>query len=398
MVQKVIDSVFSGKKFLCIEVCMREGGATYHVLEVVQKKTALFIASATQYDSFDDLVEAIPKNQTTLLSFSGQGIISKKLPKTAEYRAQMLFNADPGEFYWYELEEPESMFASVVRKTTVDEVIRAFEAQQILVVDISIGPFVLHSVKPLLPQTSQIKNGNFQLDFNGDVLADFSKNDGTYEAEGYHIEGEQIPAKGITGFATLLRYLFPNDKIDLEADVLNGNREAFKYRKAFNTIGMIAMPIFFVALLVSYLLLGHYQNAYVDVQVVLEEENIAYNKLKLLEEDRKNKEAMLTESGLNDSNFLSYYISEITADIPSEVNLNSLGVFMPTVKVKSGEKIIFANDEIKITGTTSSNEAFAEWIKAVKSFTWINKLEIVDFRKNGRTSDFEIRLKLMFHV
>ncbi|NHF58994.1 PilN domain-containing protein [Flavobacteriaceae bacterium TP-CH-4] len=398
MVQKALNSILSGKKFLCIEVLMQEDKTHYHVIEVWQKNNSLAIDSSSSYIGFDALMEQIPKDRPTLLSFTGQGIISKKIANTGNYRSNLLFNANPDDFYWYELVHSEHVYASVARKSVIDNELEAFNKNQVFVVDISIGPFVISTIKPLLPDVSSLFSRNFKLDFQNNKISGVAKLAQIDHETSYDIDGETITTKNIVSFATLVQYLFPNTDIDFEKDFLEPNREELRYRKAFNTTGMVALPGFLIALFVSYLLLSHYQQAYIDLQVSLEEENIAYNKLVLLENDRDNKEAILNESGLNDSNFLSHYLSEITKEVPSEINLITLYIFSPTTKIKPGQRILFNNDEVEITGETSSNDAFANWIKAIKEYPWIENLEIVDFRKEGTSSNFEIRLKLKFNV
>lgn len=398
MVKKVLHRIITGNRFLCIEVLLQEDSSQYHVIEVVRKGNALSIDSAKTYTSFNELLENIPRNRPTLLSFTGQGIISKKVENIANYRSKLLFNASDDNFYWYELRQPTHIYVSVVRKSIIDDKIETFGKLGIFIVDISIGPLVVSVMKPLLPIMNSLHTRYFVLNFQNDRICGFSKHGNTDDQIFYEIDEDKIRSKDMVSFATLLNHLFPYSDIEFEKGFLKANTEEFRFRKAFNTLGIVALPGFLLALLTSYLLLGHYQQTYINLQVELEEKNIAYKKLVLLENDRDNKEAMLNESGLNDSNFLSYYLSEITKDIPPEIHLDELDIFAPTSKIEPGQRINFINDQVAIKGGTSSNDAFADWIKAIKKYHWIENLEIVDFRKEGASSSFEIRLKLKFNV
>ncbi len=398
MVQKVFNNILSEKRFLCIEVSIQEDSTLYQVIEVLQKNNSLFIDSSTTYIGFEELLKEIPKNRPTLLSFTGQGIISKKLENTGNHRSKLIFNANADDFYWYELVQSGYIYASVVRKSVIDNELELFNKNQVFIVDISIGPFVIAAIKPLLPDAGSLFTRFFEMRFQKNTVSDFSKLAPSDDTNSYEIDGEEITRKNSVSFATLLQYLFPHDTIDFENSFLETNRSEFRFRKAFNTIGAIALPSFLLALLISYLLLGHYQKSYINLQIAIEEENIAYNKLVLLQKDRDNKEIMLNESGLNDSNFLSYYLSEITKEIPSGINLMSLSIFPPTSKIKPEEQVFFKNDQIEITGETLSNDAFTGWIGILKNSFWVANLEIVDFRKEGASSSFIIRLKLKFNV
>ncbi len=398
MVEKILHRIITGNRFLCIEVFLQEDRSQYNVMEVLRKGNALSIDSTKTYTSFDELLENVPRNRPTLLSFTGQGIISKKVENTENYRSKLLFNASDNDFYWYELRHSMHIYVSVVRKSVIDDKIETFRKLGVFIVDISIGPLVVSVMKPLLPIVNSLRTRYFILDFQNDRICGFTKHGNTDDQTFYEIDGDKIRSKDTVPFATLLNHLFPHSDIEFEKGFLKGNTEEFRFRKAFNGLGVVALPSFLLVLLASYLLLGHYQQAYINLQVELEEKNIAYKKLVLLENDRDNKEAMLNESGLNDSNFLSFYLSEITKDIPPEIYLNELDIFAPKSKIKPGQRINFINDRVEIKGVTSSNNAFADWIKAIKKYHWIENLEIVDFRKEGASSSFEIRLKLKFNV
>ncbi len=398
MIQKVLNKIKSAYKFVSIEVRLYEDAKEYRVVEIERKDNNLSILSSRTIQDFDSLVNGLSKNLPILLSFTGNGIISKKVERTPNYRSKLLFNANADDFYWYELVQSEYVYASVIRNSIIEDRLDQFSKQQLFIVDVSVGPFVLSSLKPLLEKTSLLYSKDYKLQFDKDDLIQFDKFTHEDDDVFYQIGEEKISFDDVVPFASLLNHLFPNPKIESENDFLLTNREEFKFKEAFNTVGMIALPAFLIALLISYLFLGYYQKKYIELQVQIEEESIAYNKLILLENDRSSKEAILKESGLNNSNYLSFYISEITKNVPIEINLEELEIFSPKEKIKTSQRINFNNDTIEIVGETVSNEAFADWIKNVKTYSWIKNLEIVDFRKKDRTSNFLIRLKLNFDV
>lgn len=398
MVKELLNKIRGTQKYLSIEIQFIDDTKEYRSLVIEKKDTNLNILSSQTYSDFESLINESTKSLPVVLSFTGNGIISKKVERTPNYRSKLLFNANADDFYWYELEQSNHIYASVIRNSVIEHELSEFNKNQFFVVEISIGPFILSSIKPLLPNTSKLHTKNFKLEFDNKQLVQFEKFKNVDASAHYEIGDEKIALDDIVPFASLLNYLFSNSQLESENGFLQTSREEFKYRKAFNTIGMIALPTFLVTLLASYLLMGFYQSQYIELQVQIEEESIAYNKLVLLESDRANKEAILKESGLNNSNFLSFYISEITKNVPVEINLSELEVFSPKEKIKANQRISFHNDTIEIMGETTSNEAFADWIKKIKSYKWIENLEIVDFRKMDRTSNFLIRLKLSFNV
>ncbi|MEE9363941.1 MAG: hypothetical protein V3U92_15175 [Cellulophaga sp.] len=398
MVQKIFDNIITGSKFLCVEILFNETGAQYHIIEVLKEKNNLSISSYFFTTDFDYLLSIIPKDKPTLLSFNGHGVITKKVENSTNYQSKILFNADPEEFYWYEVKQQEHVYASVVRKRSVNDVMSEFDKHNIAIVDVSIGPFVVVAAKPLLSEYAILTTQGFELHFNKNELSGFKIKQHDNVNENYTIGDEKIKVGDIVSFSTVLNYLYPNEEIEIDKQFLEIRRQEFVYKKAFNAIGSVSLILFLTSLLVSYFLLSHYQGEYLKGQVAFEEQNIAYSKLLLLEKDKANKEAILNESGLNDSNFLSYYISEITKEVPAEINLSELYIFPVKNKIKPGQRIEFNNDLLEIAGSASTNLSFTNWIKVLRGSPWVTNIEIVDFTRDGATNAFKIKLTLKFDV
>lgn len=399
MIRRAIKNTISTNSFYCVELFFQENEKKYHLLEIEKNKADLTICSKRETVDFEALVKGLDKNKPVILALTGKGILTKKVVNSANYRSALLFNANPEDFYWYEYRQDEQLFVSVVRKDLVNAEIEAFEKNKLAVLDLSIGPLVVAALKPLLPDLSTLLTRNIGLAFKGSLLNDLKKHNDLGDENGQiRLGNEKLSPKDTVGFSALLHYLYPYDLIEADNDFLTSKREEFTYRKAFNALGAIALPLFLISLLVSYLLLNNYQSKYMELQVALGEENIAHNKLILLEEDQKNKEAILKESGLNNGNFLSYYVSEITKEIPAEISLTELEVFPSEKKIKQKERVVFKNSLIGFKGNVVSNNAFTAWVQKVKDLEWVENLEIVDFIKNGNTNSFEIRLIVRFDV
>lgn len=396
MINKIINSVLLGNRIQSVHIHLGTDQKEYRLIEIHKSKNNLSITDEFATTHFEELITKISKNKPVVVSITGQGIISKKVDNNPNYQSKILFNADPDDFYWYECKQETTLYVSVARKELIDAEIVLLEKSQVSVIGISIGPFVSTGIKQLLEDTV-IQTHDFDLTFKNDVLVEFKKRSEKHTQE-YTIGDEVISGNNIIGFASVLHHLYPNDTIASEIAYLSKNKEEYTYKKAFNVLGVFTLSFFLISLLISYLLLDHYQNAHHKVQVELGQQNVAYSKLVSLEKDKENKEAILKESGLRDSNYLSFYISEITREVPSEINLKLLNVFPATSKIKAEQRINFTNDLVEIEGTVSSYTAFASWMKVLKKQPWVGNLEIVDFQKENKTNSFKIKLLIKFNV
>ena len=396
MVLSTIHNSLLGQSFQSIQIHFEKGIKQYCLIELKKYKNALNIIKRFSTSEFEELQTIISKNKPVLLSFTGQGIISKKVNKELDYRTKMLFNSDPQEFYWNEFQQYNDIFISVARKEVINKEISLFTDLKYAVISFNLGPFITVVSKPLL-DSSEIRTKDFVLNFKNSDLTDFQKQTENNISE-YEMGDETISQNEIIPFASVLHFLFPDKRIVLENDDLTNNQTEFLYKKAFNYLGAFILGLFLLSLLVSYVLLSHYQDENSEVLVSLGQQNMTYSKLISLEKDKENKEAILRESGLSDSNFLSFYVSEITKYIPQEVNLTVLTIFPATKKIKESQRIQFKHNQIDIEGVVLSYSVFSNWIKELKNQSWVDTIEIIDYHKNNRLNNFKIRILVKFNV
>lgn len=397
MDQNFLHKILIGNTFQSIQVHFEGDQKSYAWLEVSRNKEGLSISDNYTTDEFEKLLDKVSVNKPIVVSFTGQGIISKKLENTPNHRSKLLFKADPDDFYWYEVFQERSIFASVARKEWIDAELQGFKDAKLYVLDITIGPWVAVALQPLIP-SNELQTRDANLIFEKDQLFDFQKVSVNEEDKVFTIGNEQISSTYTLGFAAILDHLYPNDALVQEQRVIGVDQEEFLYKKAFNTLGVFVLAFFLVSLLASYLLLGYYQSENQKVEIELGQQNIAYSKLVSLEKDKENKEAIIRESGLSDANFLSFYLAEISNEVPNEVSLSKIKVFPTLAKIKPKKRINFINNHIHVEGTVNSNEAFANWVEILKKEPWIENLEIINLEKEGRTNAFKLKLILKFNV
>lgn len=398
MLETIKNSALIGNTFQAVQINFESDAVRYHVIVVQKKKEAIIILDSFTSSSFEALSSKLQKNNPILLAFTGQGIISKKVSNTPNYQSQLLFNANLEDFYWYELQYDTTIFASIARNTLITEEISMFTAKQFFVIDISVGPFVIAAIKSLLPETTTIAIEEHRLFFEDNQLVNLEKADSTSETISYTIGEDPIPHTHLLGFATIINHLYPNPEIVYDISATQETKETFGYKRLFNFFGIFMLGFFLLSLLASFLLLGYYQNNNQELQLELAKQNVAYNQLIALEKDKENKEAILKASGLDDSNFLTFYLTEVTRQVPNEMNLTLFKVFPTQKKIKNGQRIIFENNSIALEGVVKTNGAFTQWIQELKKLSWVRNLEIIDFRKDKNQHRFTIKITIQFDV
>ena len=170
MLDTIRHSVLVGNTFQGVQVTFVGSEVRYDVILVQKKKEAITIQEQYVCNDFDELASKLRKNLPIILSFGGQGIITKKVANAPNYQSKLLFNASLDDFYWYELRYEATIFASVVRKSVIDQELNKFEQQQLSIIDLSIGPGILATIKPLLSDTTTVNSQEQILIFEGEQL------------------------------------------------------------------------------------------------------------------------------------------------------------------------------------------------------------------------------------
>lgn len=365
---------------------------SYYLLKLSNQNNELFVKDRELYSSFDELSENLDKRSPVILNFSGKGVLNKKVKKEPDYKAKVLLNVNINDFYFYEVHQKNEVFVSVARKAQIEEQLTLFSEAKALVVDYSVGPFSGVSLLPFL-EVNEVQSNKTLLQFENNTLIGFSSS--VSEGNSVFIGDQELSNMEIPLFATAVNYYFPNEELVYENDFLQSNRLEKNYKKYFEFAGAITLGGFFIILLVSYLLLGHYQQKIVESDQGLKMLQETYGKVKTLEKERDDKKAILNESGVFTTNFLSFYINELTIGLPKTINLSTFLLFPTEKKVKQGEKIKLNSNMITIKGESSSNGNFNRWYKGLKKIKWVSKTDIVTYKANKYNRyDFEIKLTI----
>jgi hypothetical protein len=388
MFQKIKNKIIHDKTVQVVGVQFGEA-TRYSVLQLDNLKNELFVASKFSNLSWEDLKSKLNKKHPLILVFSGKGVLNKKVKRTPDYKSKVLLSVNVNEFYFYEFQQKNDVFLSVARKSSIDEQIQFFDSEKFLVVDYSIGVFSSVVLKGFIDKEHYASN-DFSLKFKAGDLDSFSKDQVDVSED---IDGQKITAAEMPLFATGLNFYYPSSQLVYDTSFLEENKQEKNFKRYFEILGGIMLGGFFLLLLLSYSLLGYYNEKTVESNVSLGMLKDTYSKVKVLEKERDDKKAVLNESGVFTESFLSYYINELSTDLPKTIQLSEFLLFPNTKKIKQSEKVLFEANTIVIKGMSSSNLNFNKWYKGLKKVTWVKKTDIVTYNKNRQNHyDFELRM------
>ncbi|MEL1244917.1 hypothetical protein AAEO56_11635 [Flavobacterium sp. DGU11] len=388
----VLSKIIKFNTLLIVGVYNSDEKSTYYTLVIKKKGSLLNIISSSVYEDFDEMQQHIDKKLPALLLIDGKGVLSKKIDLNNETDLNWRKNIDFGLMYHLDYATPSAVFLSFSRKQHVDEIVESFGSKGIQVIDCYLGPLVAGLLLPSIGENTVYAN-NSVLQHDGPELYDIVrqtdavKHDYTFGDK--KISQYHLPLYG----AAVHFFLKPGQISKVTPDRINA--EEILYKKSFNYFGTGMLIFFLASLLTSYMLIQYYSAKNIN----LNEENVftkqTYEYIVKLEESKKEKLAILNQTGQLSEKFLSFYIYELLRSVPSTIQLKELNVFPLSKEIKEKEKVEVIPNTIILKGTTATEPDFNEWFSGLKNMKWIKKFEIVSIKKDKKNiQQFEVKILL----
>lgn len=383
------------------------GEAIFKTVVLHEQKSKIETLGLHESKKLSELKNSIPHGTPVVIAFTGKGIIHKKIATAAEegnnsLLQKILPNAELKDFYLLKHEQVngrEGSYISVVRKNSVDQLLKELKGLNVSVVGITIGPFVLQNLFRLITDADDFEvtifNNQFQVHNN--IIKDYKQLENGETFSPLTIGENSLPQTYATAFASAFQYLIEGEaSFQFTNDFLAEERNDFLQRKIFEKTGLACIAIFLAILLINFLMFQHYaaKNEEINSQLSLLQNHLQrYNNL---EKDLKSKKAFLTENGLLQTSRTSYYADQIAYDLPLEIQLTAMNIF-PLTKVSGNgveDKLLFKQGKISVSGTCYLSSELNEWIKVLKKKKWINKVNVMDYHQDNLKSPGQFTIEL----
>jgi Tfp pilus assembly protein PilN len=384
--KSILAKIFSINEIQVVSISQDNTNEKYSILLLKKNKNKLETTSKTTTTDKSQLISLIDCKKTIILVVSGKGILNKKIDFSNEIDLAWQKNIDYDSVYFTNFKTEKCLFISFCRKNIVDDWLTFFKSNKIEVIDFYIGDFTTALIANQINKNSILSNTTvLTLDSNSD-LVDFKKSE-TSTTNNYKIGNEEFDEFSLLPYAVGIHFFIKTSEIS-KSESNKTILEEQLYKKSFNTFGIILLIGFFVALLVSFFGIQHYasKNAELNIQNVYA--NKAYQQIVSLEQQKKDKETIINGIGLFSEKFLSFYVYDLSKSIPSEIILNEISVNPINKEIKNREKVEISAKKIEISGTTLSEEAFNFWLKNIKELNWLQKLEIVNLKKDKKNNTY----------
>ncbi|NHN27409.1 hypothetical protein FIA58_017145 [Flavobacterium jejuense] len=355
----------------------------YTLLTFKKTKDKLDIIENKSFTNFNSLIEVIDVKIPVILSVDVRGVLNKKIDVTSEIDLAWQKNIDFDSIYHTSYTLKNNIFMSFCRKNVVEDWLAILESKKIQIIEVYTGSLLSVLLADNL-NTNIIVSGNLSLNLEQNELLNFTKLESIPDLN-YTIGENLVSNYTLPLYGIALHYFVQNESVS-KSEWKNKSIDEVVYRKVFSTFGLTMLVVFLVTLLISYLLIQHYssKNAELNIQNVYS--NKAYQRIISLEEQKKDKEKIIKDSGFLSDKFLSYYSYEIVKSIPNSISLNELNSAPLQRVVKHNEKVEITPGVILVKGITIDEDGFNNWLRNLKKFDWIAKFELESLKKDKRNN------------
>ena len=356
---------------------------TYTLCILKQDKQILSVVE--QHDDITETTTLFSYLSTKIpvcLTVEGKGILIREvesgLRAPADILQYIMPNAKPEDFY---VQVSEKTLAAVVRQTVVDELIALFQAQNLYVLSVRMGPFALNSLLPFLDDTiDTIALPGEQLHIEKQQIKAIAPAEGASLDRQYTVGGETVNACYLLAYATALIHFVPTgtsaDIATSMSATIAEEQQEFYHRRLFTTAVPAVLGFFLIVLLINAFLYfqAFQQNQTLQTQSASDARLLS--QLTKLEEEVESKERFLSILGWEKAVSLTSLVDRLAATVPEAVVLTHLQVSpLDEARYQTEKKQVFTSNQLLVEGSCHDLIALNEWFLVLENSTWIAKLE-----------------------
>ncbi len=378
----------------------------FRLCELSEKKKKVELKRCVEFGGEEAELKKALKAETAIhLVLSGKGIISKKVSAAeGDDEAVLLNKCLPGsnaeDFYVQRtVADEETVYVSIVRKTLLKAVLAPLLRHKILVVRISLGPFVAEDILPLLKLEAFIEQqlvlGQYELTVTAGKINNIRV---VQEPLGqvHELEGLRIEENYIYAFAAAMGFYLGTASSIQHSDFSANESEYAEFKRHNQLITWILIGIALICLInfgIYKYYRSQFKDSYAEVQINQEQLKNFDNMKQQFEE----KKAVLDRNGLLEASRISYYSDKIAASLLGDIKLTKLESFpLKKTTVDGVEDISFQGEKIMVSGTCSESIEFNTWERVLKKMDWVSGVSIIHYmqEKEGEQAQFTIEIEL----
>ncbi|MFY0602962.1 MAG: hypothetical protein JXQ93_03365 [Flavobacteriaceae bacterium] len=386
----ILNLIKYGTKFCAVE---HSDNSRFFFLQLKRKRKELVLSKKGTASNFESLAQKIEGQKHLYLIINNEQVLTKKVANTNTTEERVAKAAFPNialsDFYYDVYTNENESFISISRKEYVDGLIAQYLEHKISVIDFSLGSLVIETLVDFVTVPT-ITTSNAILSLEKNQVTEIEKQEIT--TVNYTINDLEVSNEHTLSLAGIIRYYAG---IDTAHNIQKELQKEYKQKRFFDVGFKLVLGILFVSLLINYLIFSTYQSKETQYKSALYINEAKKKELTNIKE-LVSKKKKLVESVTSSANSkVSWYFDRISASVPGTVSLKEM-LYQPVIGgVKEDKKIRFDEKTIQISGVSSHDKNFTQWITQLEQNEWIIKVFNINYglgKKTKASFDFTIAL------
>lgn len=376
------------------------GDKQFYLLNIKSKNQEFEVNESESFNSFSDLKKNSKRFKGIHLNINSFFVLTKIVPWLSDQDVMIngaFPNIDWDKFYFQIGRFGDKAILSLARKSQVEEVISSFESNNLKVKSLTLGVSTINEVVPFIGNQS-FETLKFKIQPTSGEIIEFSGElEKPLEGTKIQVADFELNSYFLPGLSSFLGFL--QGKLNLGTSLKDRNKELksnFKKDLLFKGLMFSSVSLLLIILTInSFLYTNYYQdlNYYKSLNNKVEIEKEKWEQLKIKHAEKKALVENFYSTGHSNSTFL---LNQIVVSVPREITLDGLEYQPFSRAIEQDNPIEIKKNIIILSGVTSGEYSFSEWIQSMEKKEWINEVEINDYQMEADDEDisFEIEISL----
>ncbi len=396
MIRKLQEYVNLGTRFYGLDISNVEGRDLYFLLKVNKKKGELQLEESKRFENLTDTLKDLDTAIPFFITLNTKSVLTK-IAQGSNQKGRALANSvfpnmDTDSLYYESYGIWDSTLISIARKSEIDNHIKALKEAGFSVGGISLGLSALTPLAPYLEGKVSIHSqslvpGEKTIELISDSLPD---------QNGYAINGLDLDRGSLLGFGSILRGFLTNSEANTNLDgTMLREKNEFKNRRNFKLSLNFGIGLLLAVLLINFVFFGHYHSKVITLREEMTLNESAIDRLKKLKGKVAEKDVRVKKALSTSGSQVTRYLDQIADVVPNSVLLDEL-IYQPLDKpIRPSKPIAYVRNSISVSGLTSNNLEFTNWIGKLERMEWTQSVETMEYDyKDPTSSVFHLQIRL----
>ena len=331
----------------------------------------------TVFDSIEAVIEKYGKQIPYCIHVAGSGVLTRLVEFLPGYKEQLIVNGDKDDFYFTSYNDGHQVATSFFRKNLIVDIVAKFQLDKITLLQVSCG---------LVPSLLLLDDdGNISFDYffqkDGGRITKCVRNEVPFErclVQGvYKVKNETIAQSICKSLLADTEYY----STGLSKEEAEFQLENYRQFSQFRFFSIAVVSLVFMAVTLNYFYLNNLNTEIANLEVDLTLNNDNVSLLEKLKQEKTRKELLVSNSGVQQKEFISFFLDKIGETVPKAISLQGVEVFPLLETLKEKRKVEFKQQIIEIVGTSPESETLDDWMERMNRFSWVKSVELVNYLK-----------------